>query len=533
MPSLNQRARELTRRKLFQQSGVMVAAAGIAASNGTPAAAANTTAGLQLGPNIYESIGVMPIINARGTFTIITGSLTLPEVKRAMDEASRHYVQMDELMEGVSRRLAELTKAEWGLVTAGCCAAITHATAACIAGANPEKMQKLPYLDGLKNEVVIPKHSRNVYDRAARMLGVKIVEVNSEEELQSAFNPKTAMIYILSSPRADSDPLSTENICKLARANNVPVFVDAAAEALTIPNKHLLRGATMVAYSGGKCLRGPQAAGLLLGPKDLLQAAWLNSAPHHAYGRSLKVGKEEIMGMLAAVEMWTRRDHDAEWKQWESWLGYIKDRVTSVPGVTTEVHQPEDLSNHTPTLRIAWDGAALGITGREVEELLMKGKPRITVAGGSGARPDSMASSVAVCPYMMNPEDHKIVAEALHALLSKPPKIAAPARPAGQPDAIAGQWDAHLEFVRGSDDHKFVIEQDGNSLSGTHSSEFRDGALHGSIYGNQVGFRSMHRAPGDAVGYDFTGTVDGNNAMSGTVTMGEYWSAQWKATRRG
>src|SRR6202011_1530968 len=163
-------------------------------------------------------------------------------------------------------------------------------------------------------------------------------------------------------------------ISEVAKRHNVPVIVDAAAEILTIPNVHLDRGATAVAYSGGKCMRGPQAAGLLLGEKNWLQAAWANSAPHHAYGRSLKVGKEEIMGMLAAVEMWVKRDHQAEWAQWESWLNFIGARVTSVPGVTTEVLQPEDLSNHAPQLRIKWDGAALGITGKDVEERLLNGR---------------------------------------------------------------------------------------------------------------------------------------------------------------
>src|ERR1051325_10238647 len=152
----------------------------------------------------------------------------------------------------------------------------------------------------------------------------------------------------------------------------------------------------MVSYSGGKCLRGPQSAGLLLGQKDLLQAAWLNSAPHHAFGRSLKVGKEEIMGMLAAVEVWVKRDHQAEWAQWESWLNFIGTKVTSVPGVTTEILKPEDLSNHAPRLRIKWDGNALGITGTEVEERLLNGRPRIAVGGSSGTRPDNMASSLTI-----------------------------------------------------------------------------------------------------------------------------------------
>jgi L-seryl-tRNA(Ser) seleniumtransferase len=162
---------------------------------------------MQLG-NLYRSIGVRPVINARGTFTIITGSTTLPEVKKAMDEASRSFVNMDELMDGVGKRLAELTGAEWGIVTAGCCAAITHCTASAIAGGNPERMQRLPNLTGLKSEVVVPAYSHNVYDHAVRMLGVKLVIVHEPAELEKAFNERTAMVYILAGP-GDEGPLGT------------------------------------------------------------------------------------------------------------------------------------------------------------------------------------------------------------------------------------------------------------------------------------------------------------------------------------
>lgn len=497
-----------------------------------PVKGARASTGLDLGPSLYESIGVTPIVNCRGTFTIITGSLTLPEVKKAMEEASRHYVQMDELMLAVGQRLAELTKAEWGIVTAGCAAALTHATVACIAGTNPERMQRIPKLDGLKNEVIIPKHSRNVYDHAVRMPGVDIIEVNSRQELETSINPRTALIMIMSSPRADKGPLSTENVCQIAKTRDVPVIVDAAAEYLTIPNKHLALGATMVAYSGGKCLRGPQAAGILLGRKDLLQAAWFNSAPHHAFGRSLKVGKEEIMGMLAAVEMWVKRDHDAEWKQWESWLGTIRDRVTSIQGVTTEMLKPVDLSNDAPELRIHWDGATLGITGKEVEDILAKGRPRIFVGGSSGVRPDNMASSITIMPYMMQAEDHKIAAQALYAVLSKPPKIEALQRPGGEPSSIAGNWDVKIEYALGNAAHKLTIVQSGNSLAGFHEGETVGGDVRGAIYGNQAHFRSRHAIQGTSIGYEFTGIVDGDK-MSGELGMGEYGPARWTAIRRG
>ncbi|MDQ6759423.1 MAG: aminotransferase class V-fold PLP-dependent enzyme [Acidobacteriota bacterium] len=518
-----------SRRKLLQSSGAMAGAALWTGQRGATAAPAST--GLQFGPNLYESIGVTPIVNCRGTFTIITGSQSLPEVKKAMEEASRHYVNMDELMNAVGQRLSELTKADWGIVTGGCAAALTGATLACIAGTNPERMQRIPKLDGLKNEVIIPKHSRNVYDHAVRMPGVDIIEVNSQKELESSINPRTAMIMIMASPRADKGPLSTENVCRIAKGRQIPVVVDAAAEYLTIPNKHLGLGATMVAYSGGKCLRGPQAAGLLLGPKNLTQAAWLNSAPHHAFGRSLKVGKEEIMGMLAAVEMWTKRDHDAEWKQWESWLDAIRQRATSVPGVTAEIIQPVDLSNHAPELRMRWDGSALGITGKEVEDILAKGRPRVFVAGSTGVRPDSMDSSVTIMPYMMQPEDYKIAAQALYAVLSKPPKIDAPLRPQGEPSSIAGNWDLQVDYALGSASHHLTLVQNGKSVAGVHQGETISGDVRGSVYGNQAHFRSQQAIQGTSIGYDFTGTISGDK-MSGDVSMGEYGRGRWTAVRR-
>ena len=204
------------------------------------------------------------------------------------------------------------------------------------------------------------------------------------------------------------------------------MIVDAAAETLTIPNIHLAHGANMVAYSGGKCLRGPQAGGLLLGQKDLVRAAWINSAPHHTFGRSLKVGKEEIMGMLAAVEMWVKRDHDAEWKQWQAWLNTIAEQVTQVPGVTSEILQPEDLSNHAPRLRLNWDAARIGITGTEVEDILWHGQPRIAVNGSSGTRRDNHPSSLTIMPYMMMPGDDQIAAAAIRKLLANPPHITVP-----------------------------------------------------------------------------------------------------------
>ncbi len=489
-------------------------------------------ASLELTSRLYESIGVRPLINSRGTFTIITGSQTLPEVKKAMDEASRHFVQMDELMDGVGKRLAEISGAEWGIVTSGCCAAISHCTCAAIAGNNPERMQQLPDLAGLRNEVIIPAYSRNVYDHAVRMVGVKIVEVKDPSELERAFNERTAMVYILGGP-GDDGPLGTRVIAEVARRHKVPVFVDAAAEILTLkPNVHLERGATAVAYSGGKCIRGPQAAGLLLGEKEWLQAAWSNSAPHHAFGRAMKAGKEEIMGMLAAVEMWVKRDHASEWKEWEERLNHIASRAQTVSGVQAKITQPSpDLSNRSPRLTLSWDGAQLGITGTELARTLLDTEPRIVVAGSTGTRPDRMASTLSVIPYQMMPGEEKVVADRIHALLSNPPRIAPPEpTPSGPEASVAGQWHVRLEFGRGSATHTVFLEQDGPKLSGTHRGEFYSADLSGSVAANAVRFRSSHRVHGTRLSYDFAGLANGDT-MTGTVDLGEYGTTPFTAQR--
>ncbi len=516
-----------SRRDLFRQGGVLAAMQALGGSVRRAVAAP-----LELGADMYRSIGVRPVINARGTFTIITGSQTLPEVKKAMDQASRSFVNMDELMDGVSRRLAEITGAEWGIVTAGCCAAITHFTASCIAGGNPERMQKLPNLTGLKSECIVPAYSHNVYDHAVRMLGVKLVIVHDKAELEAAFNDRTAMVYILGGP-GDDGPLGTRVVAEAARRRNVPVLVDAAAEILTIkPNVHLERGAHAVAYSGGKCIRGPQAAGLLLGDKSILQGAWINSAPHHAFGRSVKVGKEEIMGMLAAVEMWVKRDHKAEWAQWEAMLDHIAASVKRVDGVTTKVNQPSaDLSNRTPELIIQWDGGKLGITGQEIGKMVLDTEPRIVVSRSSGARPGNMGSTVGIVPYQMMPGDEKVVADRLYALLSKPPMIEPPpAPPAGTPSTVAGQWDLRLDFVHGSANHVLMLEQDGGKLMGTHQGEFASGELSGSVAANTVRFQSSLPTDGTRVSFQFSGTAEGGK-MQGTVALGEYGEARWTAEK--
>ncbi len=363
------------------------------------------------------------------------------------------------------------------------------------------------------------------------MTGAKLIIVSDPAQLEAAFNERTAMVYIMAGPQ-DTGSLGTQTVAAVARRKKVPVLVDAAAEVLTLkPNVHLARGANAVAYSGGKCIRGPQAAGFLLGDKDWLQAAWINAAPHHAFGRSLKAGKEEIMGMLAAIEMWPKRDHKAEWATWESWLGHIAGSVQNVAGVTTKVNQPSaDLSNRTPELQIQWDGAKLGITGQEVGKVLLDSEPRIVLARSSGSRPSNMASMVAVVPYQMSPGDEKVVADRLLAVLSRPPKISPVSVPEGQPVNVSGQWDVRIEFQYGSAEHTVVLEQDGAKLVGTHHGEFASGDLTGAVAANTVHFQSSIPTDGVRVGFQFAGKAEGDK-IAGTVGLAEYGDARFTAER--
>ncbi|HYP06322.1 MAG TPA: hypothetical protein VER03_08790 [Bryobacteraceae bacterium] len=496
-------------------------------------AAAATPSGLRLGKDLYQSIGVNPLINGRGTFTIVSGSLMLPEVRAAMAEAAQHHVHLDELMNAIGARLSELTKAEWGMVSSGCSAALTHATAACIGGGNPDLHVRLPNLTGFtKDEVIIPTHSRNVYDAAIRAVGAKVVEVGTPEQLEAAFGPRTAMIYILAGPRADEGPLSTANICRAAKQRNVPVLVDAAAEILTVPNVHLEKGATLVAYSGGKCLRGPQSAGLLLGRKDLVQAAWVHSAPHHGYARAMKVGKEEAIGMLMAVEMWMKRDHQAEWKDWIARLDHIATRVSALPTVTAALRETKELSNRTPSLDIRWDAAKLGITGREVARYLFTTRPRIALPTTFDRDVSPGQTSLSVVPYQMAPGDERIVADRLFATLSKPPQRE-PAKPARPPAVdLTGRWDVRIEYLASTSNHVLYLQQKEGRVEGAHQGDFVSRDLNGTVDGDQIRLASDYsERHGDELTFRFSGKVDSTDELSGILDMGEYLQATWTARR--
>jgi len=534
--------RSFSRRQMLRVAGVLGLGSLLPAARETALAfpgqaVPRAGASQRAGTSIYQALGVRPIINGRGTLTIIGGSMELPEVRAAKDVANQQYVQLDELMDAAGKRLAELTGAEWGMVSAGCSAAMSHATAACVAGGNPELHVRIPDLTGFaKDEVIMPTHSRNVYDAAIRAVGVRVIEVGTPEDLRLALGPRTAMIYVFANNRNETGPMSLEAIAAMARPHNVPVMVDAAAEVLTVPNVHLQRGATLVCYSGGKIIRGPQSAGLLLGRKDLVQAAWVHSAPHRGYARGMKVGREEIVGMLVAVESWVKRDHQAEWAGWVERCEHIAARLSRLPGVTAIVQREvgESRSNRSPRVTIRWDSSALGITGPEVSDLLYEGEPRIALTGGSGGR-DSQDlpadTGISMTSSMLAPGDEKIAADRIHAVLSAKhtPKPA----PAPQPPVadLTGQWRVEIDFAAGQGAEVLHLQQQGNTLQGSHRGAFAARDITGTIDGATVSLASqVTERQGFSLNYRFNGRVEGA-VMSGTLDMGEYLGAKWTARR--
>ncbi len=288
----------------------------------------------------YRALGVRPFINCASVRTAHSGSLMLPQVRAAMAAASQHFVNLDELMAAAGRRIAELTGAEWGIVTCGSAAAVALATAGCVAGNDPVRMLRLPFTEGWVNRVIMPRNQRFAYDQAIRMVGTHIVEIETIADLDAALAEPVAMIAVLGTHEAAA-PVRLEDIVARAKPHGIPILVDAASEHIARPSPWLARGADMVIYSGGKFLRGPQTSGLLLGKKKLVEAAWRNASPHQAFGRPMKVSKEDIIGVLAALDCWfEERDVAAEQRRWRDDLAEIAHRVAG-PDVNTEVVEPD------------------------------------------------------------------------------------------------------------------------------------------------------------------------------------------------
>ncbi len=374
---------------------------------------------------IYRRIGVRPLINARGTWTYLTGSLELPEVRAAQQAAAAHFVDIIELQHAVGKRLAELSGAESGMVTSGAAGAMAAATAACIGGADPNHVWQLPDTTGLKYEVVM-SGGRSAFDSAIRLAGGKLVLVYSEPELQNAIGEKTAMIYT-----TDLGERLEKQIA-ITKAARVPLLLDDAAGIPPIENLKLYAkmGCDLYTFSGGKGLMGPQCSGLLLGRKDLIEAALANCSPYEgAVCRPMKVGKEEIMGCLAAVEAWMHMDLGALNREWNRRVERIAKVVATVPGVTTEIKIPES-GNRYPTLTVNWDEKAFGLTVADCDRKLREGEPRIEVLtnsnpslvpavheGKPGPKSPEEKNRLQIISVTLQPGEDMIVAKRLREIL--------------------------------------------------------------------------------------------------------------------
>jgi uncharacterized pyridoxal phosphate-dependent enzyme len=361
--------------------------------------------------NPYEELGVTTVINCDGTMTMLGGSLPHPELEAVMTMAGRHFVSIPELEVAAGNRIAEMLKLPEGytaLVTSGAAAAIQSGLAGILTGGNEALIRQLPDLTGMKSEVIIQKSHRNPFDHQLRSTGVKLIEVETAEELRGAVSDRTAMMHFANFANA-AGQIKVDEWLKLGKQYNIPCMNDAAAD--TPPVSHLWDYANMgfdlITFSGGKAIRGPQCAGLLIGRKELVANALLNNSPHEdTIGRSQKVGKEEILGMVKALELFLAEDHDALAREWQERLELISREITKLPGVNTSFFVP-DIANHVPHMSITWDETRFSLTAEQVSKLLRQSKPAVAMSPGEGQ------PGLAMNSFMLQPGEDKIVAAQL------------------------------------------------------------------------------------------------------------------------
>jgi L-seryl-tRNA(Ser) seleniumtransferase len=356
---------------------------------------------------VYERLGIRPVINGVGVVTVLGGSIMPPEVVQAMEEASRHFVPLPELQKKAGARIAELLHVPAAMVTGGAASSISVGTAACLARGDAEKLRRLPETSG---EVIIQKSHRCGYEHQMTLTGAELVWVETRKDLDSALSDRTAMMFFLNK----ADPhgqIKRDEWVRVGRDRGVPTFNDAASDAT--PKSRLWsivqEGFDLVAFSGGKALLGPQCSGLLLGRKDLIEAALPAMSPSGGIGRGMKVGKEEIVGLLAAVERYLKVDHDAEMRELEARVEHIIAALSKLRGVTARRHVPE-IANEVPHVEIQWDEASRQPSS-EVVRRLLEGDPPVAV---SRRGPGALLVSV----WMMRPGEHKIAARRLADTLS-------------------------------------------------------------------------------------------------------------------
>ena len=371
--------------------------------------------------NIYERLGVRRLINARGTHTRLGGTLMRPEVVAAMQEAAGAYVVLDELQDRASEVIARATGAEAGMVTGGAEAGILFGTAAILAGTDPARIAQLPDTTGMKDEAIMHRAHRNGYDHAVRAAGARIVDVGYGSstlpyQLKAAINDRTALVVYLMSPWASRGALSLAETCEIAHEANVPVLVDAAA--MLPPHTSLTRfiaeGADLVTFSGGKGLMGPQSSGILAGRADLIRAARVNASPYHSVGRSAKAAKEDIVGLIVALESYMQRDHDADQAYWRSQAESMLERLHDFPGVVAS-YLYDGREHPVPRVELVF-GRSTGIDAHQLVLAMEEHDPRIFLFEPTG--PSAKPNSIVINTQTMQPGEEKVVAEALHGAIA-------------------------------------------------------------------------------------------------------------------
>ena len=365
---------------------------------------------VKLNRDYFKELGIRTFINAAGTYTSMTGSLMPKEVIDAINYGSLEYVNLDELQDKVGERIAELLECEYATVSSGCFGAMSIAMAGVMSGKDPKKIKQLPDTTGLRNEVILQESHTIGYAQALTNVGAKLVKVKTAEELENAINEKTAMLWFLNA-NTDRGDIKWEEFVSLGKKHNIPTFIDCAADVPPVDNlfKFTRIGFDMVAFSGGKGLRGPQSAGLLLGKKEYIEAARLHTPPRgETIGRGMKVNKEEVLGMLAALELYLSKDHQAEWKMWEDQIDLISESAKSVSGVETTIHVPPH-ANHVPSLKIRWEQSKVNISPDNVRKILREGSPSIETVGNK--------NEIGITTWMMVPGQEKIVAKKIKKIL--------------------------------------------------------------------------------------------------------------------
>ncbi|MBI3960597.1 MAG: aminotransferase class V-fold PLP-dependent enzyme [Chloroflexi bacterium] len=366
---------------------------------------------------IYEELNVRPLINASATLTRLGGSLMPPEVVQAMVDASKVFIDLEELQMKVGDKIAELTHNDACYISSGAAAGIVIAIAACITGKSMAAIHQLPDLTGLKNEVIVHKSHRNGYDHAVRQVGVKLVEIGyagstAPWQLEAAINERSAAIIWFQGGMTGHGDIPLEQVVAIAAPHGVPVIVDAAAQVPPVENlwNFTKLGVTAAIFSGGKDLRGPQSSGLVLGKRELIEAMRLNGPPNHSIGRPMKVGKEEMCGALAAVRWYLSRDHEGRLSQSEEVVGGWCSELNRLAGVSAHRSFPNEAGQPMPRAQVHIDAAAAGISRNEVVRALLEGTPAITVANG----PDE---SIYLNPMTLEDGEETVVLERLVALL--------------------------------------------------------------------------------------------------------------------